>query len=247
MIALLAAAMMTLAASSAMAAFQNGDLLRVVYNHAGTVEVTTDLGNINSLLSNPSSMSADTFSLSSITGATSASDLYVAYFASNYVGSSNVNQAYVGAAAGSTLTNPAARKYSGFNTGYSNMELGYRGLNATATTILFDQANVKSYANALTGSTGYGSLNGFLPMNAGEQNLADLIASGGQTTIYGWNNISPTSSAMTGAATSLVLTTNFVNGIGSTTPSAVPIPAAAYLLGSGLMGLIGIRRKSIKA
>jgi|GEM_PF-1244407 len=246
---ILAAALLTLAAGNAFAAFSNGDLIRVVYNHNGSVEAVTDLGSMSSLLSGGST-STDTFSLSSITGATSASDLYVAYFASNYVGAGNINQAYIGAASAPTTGN---RKYTTYNGNVSNLDVYYNGISTTATTIVGPQTGVNAYANLLGQLTNAGNLNGYITTGNGEQNLATLLASGGKTTVYAFTNQGGTSLITTGVATTLVLDTNFdaATGIGSTSVSAAtantPIPAAAYLLGSGLLGLFGIRRRGNKA
>ena len=35
--------------------------------------------------------------------------------------------------------------------------------------------------------------------------------------------------------------------IASTAPSAVPVPAAAWLFGSGLLGLVGVARRKARA
>src|SRR6185369_16678479 len=74
---LVAAALMTLSASSAFAAFGDMELIRVYYERTtGTVEVATDLGNIDNLLAAPSTTIAGAFG----TVGTSA-NMYAAYFA----------------------------------------------------------------------------------------------------------------------------------------------------------------------
>jgi len=247
---ILAAAVMTLAAGSAFASFSNGDLIQVVYNRGGSVESVTDLGSMTSLLSGGST-NANTFSLSSITGATSASDLYVAYFASNYVGPGNVNQAYVGATSAPITGN---RKYSTYNANVSNLDVYYNGIGGTAAnTVVGPQTGVNAYANLLGQTSQQGNLGGYLTTANADQNLATLLASGGKTTIYSFTSQGGTSGATTGIATTLVLDTtyNAATGIGSTSVAAAaattPIPAAVYLLGSGLLGLFGIRRRGNKA
>ncbi len=244
MIALLAGALLTMAASNAMAAFAVGDLYRVVYNRAGSVEVATDLGSISSLLAG-GAVTADTFSLSQVTGATSANDLYVAYYAST----GSTGTAYVGTPSAPTT---GSRKFSYFNTGYQNNQAYFQSLSPTATTVVASQSYINSYNSQMNTAGNIGTLAGYLPTAAnsgnaiGDQNLATLLASGGKTTLY---SIPGSAYVMTGTATNLVLATNFntATGIGSTSlvPAATPtpIPAAAYLLGSGLLGLVGIRRK----
>ena len=50
MIALLAAALMTVSAGSAFADFSNTDLIRVVYNASLNIETATDLGSLSTLM-----------------------------------------------------------------------------------------------------------------------------------------------------------------------------------------------------
>src|SRR6266516_3691618 len=115
LVTIIAAALLTMGlAANAMASFNDGDLIRVVYNHGGSVEVATDLGSISSIQSG-GSLSTSAFSLSQISGATTMGDLYVAYFAKQYLGSGNINNAWVGVDSASSAPVTGNRKFNYLN------------------------------------------------------------------------------------------------------------------------------------
>ena len=242
-IALLAGAMLTLcAAGNALANFDNGDLIRVVYNHAGTVEVATDLGSISSLMSGTAAHT-DAFSLSQITGATSMSDLYVSYFAINsntgWVGYDQATAPVTGNRKFTSLTNSA-----GVVTPY------YQTL-GSGNQVVADQTYTNAFSSRLIIGN-IASLNGYIPAGV-EANLGAL-GSGGSVVqaLYAFNNQGNLTGVTTGVHVNnahgqqLLITTN-ANGTTTVAPAATPIPPAFLLMGSGLLGMVGIRRKINKA
>jgi hypothetical protein len=237
---LLAAAMLTLgAAANAMASWADGDLIRVVYNHAGTVEVATDLGNVNNVIAT-NTMSSSAFSLSQITGATSFSDLYVAYFAKQASTSGNNGIAWVGIdSASTTAPVTGSRKFLTLVNAIQSMGSYYNSINSAVDQVVAQQSNTNSYNTTLNPGGVTGILGGYIPAGV-EQSLAALATGGTvSTTLYSFVNQGGTSGVSTGTATPLTLA---VNNSGVTT-SATPIPPSFLLMGSGLIGMIGIRRR----
>ncbi len=253
MIMLLAGAMMTLTAGNAMAYFGGSTvastdliLTRVVYDRAGTVEVATDL------VYNPATMSlssdinkvvgggAAAFSLSQFGAAASWDNLYVAYFAKQ---SATGNKGWL--SGGETALTIGARQNSAFNGNNSSVLGYYNNIGAANQTNIGVAGATKSYYDIMNkGGASIGTFGAFInQQGAGEMSLAAL-ANGNSVTqnIYYFAN---TAAASTGVKVATMST----NADGSSTINAAqtPIPAAAYLLGSGLLGLLGLRRRGNKA
>ena len=235
---LVAAALMSLSASSAFAAFADLELIRVVYERTtGTAEYVTDLGNINSIIAGPTK----TFAGTALTAGTAA-NLYVAYFAidraTNNVWASGGATAPVmtGGVALNTVKNGTTAVYNYYNTLAVDA-------NGVATGVISDLNSYKSKLSANQGRLA-------TALNAAsniEGSLASLVgATSGSFTqnLYYWSNAS-----VAGAGQMVAGLTIDTNANGSTTITtapitATPIPAAFYLMGSGLMGLVGLRRRN---
>jgi hypothetical protein len=252
MIALLAGALLMISAGSALASFDDLNLIRVVYGT--TNEVGTDLGSISTLLpGNAAPGSAITLStgasnfVSMGAGATGAgSKDYVAYYAVDPFGTGAAYFSATNTGIGSTLTVDTTNlPLAAQNLSASGLTSAwYAGLVKTtdasgATSVVGLKSNGNSYAYNFNAGANY---SGISNLSGGISALADapLTAAATQGLFY-WDG---TSSTATEIAT---ITTNL---IGSTTinPNATPtpVPAAAYLFGSGLMGLFGLRRKNQK-
>jgi hypothetical protein len=225
---LAAAAMMTLTASSAFAAFADSHLIRVYYDRAG-VEIATDLGLISSILAAPST---------NVTGAfgTATNAVYFAFDrANNNLWASNSTTTaplIIGGANGViNISSGTTTVYSNYNTqGGTN----YSGL-ASA---------INSYKNKLSATQGWlgNTITGVTARAATELSLATLATNNTQT-LYFWADAkAATTAGKTGVAVAQIIT----NADGSSTINAVatPIPAAIYLMGSGLLGLVGLRRRN---
>jgi hypothetical protein len=253
MIALLAAAMLTLAAASAFADFSANDLIRVVYNSAGNIETATDLGSLSTLLTvtSPTVVGGGTTAFTNAISGTALSGAYVAYFAMNTAetgfyasGSTNTSSAPV-ANYGQTGT------VGGWMTTTSSLYGSLSGGTGIATTPITNTSTTLSVPNTYFYSAdGLGSKTGtmgglILTANAGgtELSLATLAAQGSLTQAL-YYLTSSTGRSDTNGIEELLLVTN---ANGSTTieaiPAATPIPPSFFLMGSGLLGMFGLRRK----
>lgn len=233
----LAAAAMTLTASSAFAAFADLDLIRVVYERTtGTTELGTDLGVVKNA---DGSIKTGTYA-GSLPTVSTANNLYAAYFALDRTtgelwvsGSSDITKAPVAVGSkGFTST------LSGTTNLYSYYNLLTPDANGVVTAAKSDS---RSYTTKLSASQGAlaNAINIATRVNT-EAKLASLVT-GSATSVtqnlYYFANAKVANSKGVAVAT----ITTFDDGH---TVVATPIPAAAYLLGSGLMGLVGLRRRN---
>jgi hypothetical protein len=251
MIALLAAAMMTLAAGNAFADFANTDLIRVVYNAAGNIETATDLGAISTLLT----VTNDNITANPFTNAIStASGSVVAYYAENsaasafYVSTNGAVTVNGGKTAGlnGAITNANLTYASKGTPGYATTALTSGGINVPNTYFLGMDAATTVNAGTMAGLIVSGS-------GSAEASLASLTLGNGNTNVQ--QSLYLLTSPGRGNGTAVQQTTagygNLViqtNGDGTTTinpnaPSATPIPPAFFLMGSGLLGMFGLGRK----
>ncbi len=239
----LAAMLMVGAAGQAMAYFAEGQLIRVVYNHNGTVEVGTDLGSAASLAGTAANANlavgggAAAFSLGQVAGATNVDQLFVAYFG-------KINGSADAWLSGNPAAAPVsgARKFSGFSSDVTGMSTNYGSFGSM--TVIGQQSHPNSFNSLFNdgGLQNYNFFGGFIPLKSpgGEMNLAALATVGYvDQTLYFFNT---PDSALAGVAKVTLRT--MADGSTIINPgSAVPIPPSVLLLGSGLLGMIGIRRK----
>jgi hypothetical protein len=241
---LLAAAMLTLgAAANAMAYFADGDLIRVAYVRGGTTEVATDMGSISSLLAAGSTTINGTSGLSlTDLGAASWSDVYVAFFAKTGT-TVATRTAYV---SGDTATTNNTN-WSLFATPIGNMYTGYQSVGGTTNqTVIQQQSDALSYATKMNNNDATGVSNGRMggfitTIGAVELNLAALATGGTATaTIY---SKGPGITGGTMNATNLTITMDNTGSATVINTAATPIPPSFLLMGSGLLGMVGIRRR----
>lgn len=244
---LLAAMLMVGAASQAMAYFAADSLMRVIYDTGtGTIEVGSDLGLASTLSTtapNAGVTVGPAVSLTDFGTGRTTSTLFVAYVAktsSNAVGPYYFSGAlFDGTNAPSTNGNQRAQE-----NGYVNgMQTGYASVAGGTNKAITSTGDANSFFVKMNGGTG--NFGNWFPSNnaAGELSLAALAHPGDfvDQTLYKFT----TNVAETGTVTITLRTLVGADGNLYTqiNPSAVPIPPSVLLLGSGLLGMIGIRRK----
>lgn len=241
MIALVAGALMALSANSAFAAFGDLELIRVYYDRAGS-EIATDLGSVSSILG---TTGPQTFagSFGSLTNG------YAVYFALDRA----TNNLWVsGNTATPSVINGGTSGLTGTKNGTNSMYTTYNTQGGTNYTGLASATN--SYKNKLSATQGTmaNAINTATRLNT-EASLASIIGVSGASAnqaLYYWNNGLTTLTAEKTGVNAATIVTNFdgtTTITSATQATPTPIPAAAYLLGSGLLGLVGIRRKANKA
>ncbi|MFZ0927332.1 MAG: hypothetical protein WAN11_01950 [Syntrophobacteraceae bacterium] len=229
-----------------------GDLLRIVIDESstGTYEYASDLGSITSALSGTvNSNSITPFASGTLfSGTNSSSTLYVAYVATN---SANT-ELYASGPQGTTETGLSSKfstitsTISGLTGIYNNQTAGDGNTtyaSAVGSGAFYGKANQDSYYFTLDkNGTAIGSVGQFYSAF----NAEALLTNGSNTLqqLYGF-----TSSNLINVASLLGITTSFTGGVISTSVSSevssTPIPPSVLLFGSGLLGLVGIRRKNI--
>jgi hypothetical protein len=234
---LVAAALMTLSASSAFAAFGELELIRVYYDRATGAEIVTDLGNINTLLS---SSGAQTFA-GSTTGLTGSS-IYAAYFAISKTAPGQVwvsGNATTATTSNGTITTLGSGATSLF-AAWGTTNTSYQNLVGVATSFRGKLSNANN--------TVAGTLSNFVS-NTSRLNTESLFVASQAATQGLWYFATATTAAGPNR-TGVLAATITTDATGNTTftsnqaATATPIPAAIYLMGSGLLGLVGLRRRN---
>ncbi|MDA8091394.1 MAG: hypothetical protein M0Z61_14395 [Nitrospiraceae bacterium] len=244
LIVLFAAAVLLLGFSGqAMAYFANGDLIQVVYQTGGTYEVGTDLGafNLTTAYSGPSV----NYTTPAIPGAGAAgafsgaswSQLQLAYFV---MPQSDLTPFWTSGPAAGQVSN--SRQNGNWNSAANSILSAYSSTaNGMAQTSIL-QSGLQSYwTKANASGLKVGLFSGFTK-TSGEQNLGALATAGNYVDSYIYYFANPGNSA-SGVQVADIRTSSDGTSTLVGTPVATPIPAPALLLGSGLLGLIGIRRK----
>jgi hypothetical protein len=246
MMFLMVAVLMLGISGQAMAAFEDGHLVRVVFSSSGQYETGTDLGDITALTTNTGAnvvYNTNNFSLAALGGTATAADSYVVY----YSVAAAPNRAWISGPTSDITMTGARSAYSGLAGGIHSVQGLYQVQGAGASQVTALMSDPNSFWTQMTNSgVGIGNMKGYVAASSGlaTASLADLTTVGyvDQKLFYF------ASASGIGNTTGVQVATirTFADGHTELNPSAgpvTPIPAAVYLLGSGLLGLVGIRRK----
>ena len=236
----IAAALMTLSASSAFAAFADLELIRVYYDRNGA-ESATDLGKVTDF----TAAGAVNNIAGSFDGLTTG---FAVYFALDR--NTSANDLWATGAVGTPSTiNGGGLGLNGIKNGTTPMYSEYNTQGGTEYTGLASGSS--SYKTKLSSTQGTlaAAISTASRLNT-EVSIASLIgASSGSVTqaLYFWDKATSSLAADKIGVLAATITTNFDGStiITSSTPAApTPIPPAFLLMGSGLLGMVGLRRKS---
>ena len=218
------AAFMAITAGQALADFTDFDLVRVVYDSTGK-EVIDNLGDIRTLTPGAA---VPAINLSDFGTGKTYANLSQAYFAVDTNGSN------VWASGGATAPTSNLGGFTSFATAALNMTT------AAGSHLVINAADSGSYfTNLDQGGNNTGTGATLFGINVMDASLAAL-ATGGSVTqkLYFFSN---PDNVQTGVAQFSLTTNSTGTTVADATPT--PIPPSFLLMGSGLLGMVGIRRK----
>lgn len=243
MIVLLAAALLTLgAAGSALANFGDQQLEMFAYN--GSTEVAVDLGaiDVTSLSSMESSLAslAGTINIgaTAVSGLTGSGNIYAGIMGIDFANTGNV---VVSGKAGLSPFPYSTANYGGATGSMSTINGYYAGVTqATAGVATGSSTAINSYFTLMDSkSAGLGNFGSLVPSTVKGDATTTLTAAVAEE-LYWLDSNNATNFVDTGYEA--IINTNGSVTI-EKTPAATPIPAAIYLMGSGLLGMFGLRRR----
>jgi hypothetical protein len=223
-------------AGQAMAYFEDFELIRVVsqVSGSGNNEVITDLGHFDatslyaggSITFNTSNFSTSQF------GGTAITNLAVQYYIAN---TSTFDQVWI---SGPTTGQKVEGNYYGLSALGGMYMVNLVASQSGTAQVVWSQDGTNSVKNQLeNGGLNRGAMTQWIT-----EGLASAALTGSAVEQYLYYYSGDFSTSASGIAIAKIVT----NADGSTTISAisaVPIPAAIWFLGSGLIGLVGVRRR----
>jgi hypothetical protein len=236
---LIAAAMMTLSASSAFAAFADMELIRVVYERTtGTTEQVTDLGTISSNLTGTHTYAGATLT------ANNSANLFATYFAVN----KNTGDMWVSGSSDTTIAPVAVGTpgFTSFKNGVGGVYLTYNAATPDANGVRTGlQSAPNSFKTKLDANQGaFGNAVNIATRVNSEISLASLVGAASGSVTQNLYFLNGNAAGSVGQLVASITT----SANGSTTVAAptatTPIPPAFFLMGSGLLGMFGLRRKN---
>ncbi len=259
MIKFAAAAALTLGLSgNALAAIDNGDLIRVVYDTVGSKEYATDLGSIYDLMTRTTAgekniitgNGADAVTTSIFGATTQWNDLRVAYFAYD-----SANGKWIGISSGLTAADSNSRKYAQVQSAAQALTYGatgttgYYDLNMVSgnSALLSDKAYDLTFYTKFEEATNPGHFAKFAVNNTGGTMSLAALATGSEVkqNFFTWTGAATDNGAFGTLKFDLTMLADGSTVINKM-EQPVPVPAAAWLLFSGLAGLVGVRRRMNK-
>ena len=248
LILFVAAAIALGTAACAFADFADLRLIRVYYDRNGT-EVATDLGAVHTLEQTARDGGSTTIE-GAFTGLTANATTFAVYFALDRTtgvsdlwatGKVGVAHTILGGSTGLTsLKSGTSSMYALYNANATDGGTEYTG----------PAAATSSYKSKLSSTQGNlaVSINNASRVNT-EASLAGVIGSEtGSITqaLYFWDNALTTAANEKIGVLAATITTNST-GTSTIVAAPTPIPPAFLLMGSGLLGMVGLRRKSKNA
>jgi hypothetical protein len=203
-------------------------------------------------------LTGSSFVPGSLTAGDTYSSLTTAYYIAPMSGSSNkYNVAYktmsLSAGAGTPAPAAATGSYSAVSGGLSSLSVAYAG----ATNHTIPVGNSPSYWGSMEYSgVNTGTFGGYLPTGTGDASLAALDSNGSSDmNLFTFTGSSAVGTLLTNGSGQTIDLRTLVSGGNAITEvyvpagggAPVPIPPSMLLLGTGLLGLIGFRRKAHKA
>jgi hypothetical protein len=248
MIALLAGALMMISASSAFAAFEYGNLERFVYGASN--EVATDLGNVTTLLGTSDNTIGAGASNFIAMGAGSA-PLYASYF--GYDG--NTGNMWISAKQGlGSISLNAHGSEAGYNSATSAADMMNAYYNSKSQVTSSGAVSAVSGRNDQGSSTffnsmdrlqdGFGTFAGMIDVNYAPTSVTlDLTKAVTQgLSFFDASTYSDTTGIVFTEVGSIRTNLDGTSTINAPV-TATPIPPAFFLMGSGLLGMVGLRRR----
>lgn len=240
---ILAAAMLLIGATDqALAYFLEpppGALIRVVYNLSGNFEILTDLGagyNYTSPSTQNTLFNQNNFNLNEL-GIADWSSVYVAYFAmTTFNPNFPTEDGFWLSGSNDSLSIDRGRFWNSASAATVNVQKGAYAYGTPH--VVQSQTDMLAYSR-LVGQIGdyYCS---YVDTPTVHKNLSSFAAEGDQYVDQYLYYFSTPNVVSSGLQVATIRT--YENG--STEINPVPVPAAIYLLGSGLLALVGIRRKA---